>query len=420
MQLLHAVERHQSQEKPSDRQTSPPDGLSVVTVGLDAITVDTVRQATVEKHWVFEGDFPDYEQVIANPRIAERGQRGGSLVWVIDFDKNEDLAAKAATSLQGLSQGRSASIALSEQAHPELILRAMRAGCSEYLEKPLRSAQLLDSIARQSARWLASEDHRGARRGKVLAFSGVRGGAGATTLAVHLGTFLARIYGKKTLIVNQHRRLGHVALFLGLDAPSYSFCEVVRNIERLDNDLLASFVAHHSSGADVLSSPASFDDRDQENLAALERAIQFLTGVYEYVLLDCASGLGDEVLSTIACCDELYLIATQEVPALRDLSRYVERVLAYDIPSHRLKVVINRYSSDRGVTIEQIEKTIGRPVAILVPNNSSELIRSVDMGTPIAPERKSEFVTQIKKWTTGLVPAVTSANETKRRFAFWS
>jgi len=415
MQLRPNVE-----QRHSDRQAAPVDGISVVTVGLDSDTVDTVRQATLEEHCAFEGEFREYEPVIANPHMAERGQRGGSLIWVIDFDKNEELAAQSATALQGLSPGRSASIAVSERTQPELILRAMRAGCSEYLEKPLHSAQLLDSIGRQRARWLASEDHRGARRGKVLAFLGVRGGAGATTLAVHVATFLAKIYSKKTLLVDQHRHLGHVALFLGLDAPGYSFSELVRNVERLDNDLLASFVAHHSSGVDVLSSPASFDDRDEGNLEFLERALKFLSDAYEYVVVDCATGLEEEILSTVACCDELYLVANQDVPALRDLSRYLEYLLASDVPSNKLKVVLNRYSSDRSVTMEQIEKSIRQPVFVCVPSNSVELVRAVDMGTPIASDRKTEFVNQLKKWTASLVPPQAAANGNKRRFSFWS
>ncbi len=420
MQSLAAVEKRHSGRLQPVLSPPPADVVSIVTVGLDASVVDIVRQASAKEHWSFQGEFPEYENVIANPGAAERSQGGGSLVWVIDFDKNEDLAAEATTSLQGLSQGRSVSIALSERSQPEVILRAMRAGCREYLEKPLRSAQLLDAIARQRARWLASEDLRGSRRGRVLAFVGVRGGAGATTLAVHVATFLAKVHGKKTLIVDQHRHLGHVALFLGLDAPSYSFREVVKNVERLDNDLLESFVAHHSSGVDVLSSPANFDEDIFDDFSLLERSIRHLAGVYDYVIVDCGTGLEDEVLATLACCDELYLIATQEVPALRDLSRYLDRLLAYDIASAKLKVVLNRHSSDRSVSLEQIEKAIGRPVFVQVPNNSAELARSLDMGTPITPDRKSEFVHQIKKWTASLAPESIALGEAKRRFAFWS
>ena len=420
----HSDRRHsdrgQSDRRQSDRDPLPLDVLSIATVALDASAAAVVRLASENEHWSIQGEFPEYEHVITNPYPAERCLRGGFLVWLIDFDKNEGMAAESTTFLQRLTQGRSVSIALSERSQPELILRAMRAGCSEYLQKPLCSGPLLDAIARQRARWLASENLQEARHGRVLAFIGVRGGAGATTLAVHVGTFLAKAHGKRTLIIDQHRHLGHVALFLGLDAPNYSFREVVKNVERLDNDLLESFVAHHSSGVDVLSSPANFDDDIFQDFSFLERSIRYLAGVYDYVIVDCGTGLEDDVLATLACCDELYLIATQEVPALRDLSRYLERLLAYDIASAKLKVVLNRHTSDRSVSLEQIEQAIGRPVFVRVPNNSAELARSLDMGTPITPDRKSEFVQQIRKWTASLAPEPSAPGEAKRRFAFWS
>ena len=72
------------------------------------------------------------------------------------------------------------------------------------------------------------------------------------------------------------------------------------------------------------------------------------------------------------------------------------------------------------MTLEQIEKAIGRPVFVQVPNSSEELARSLDVGAPITPDRKSEFTRQMKKWTASLAPASIAPGEAKRRFAFWS
>ncbi len=55
-------------------------------------------------------------------------------------------------------------------------------------------------------------------------------------------------------------------------------------------------------------------------------------------------------LATIDCCDELYLIATPDVPALRDLSRYIDRLLQSNVPPDKIKVVINRFSSQGALT----------------------------------------------------------------------
>ena len=239
-------------------------------------------------------------------------------------------------------------------------------------------------------------------------------------MAVHLGCFLVRQYGKKTLILDEHRRLGHVSLYLGEDQASYHFYELVRNIARLDEALLQGFVIHHSSCLDILPSPDVFDDSANVSLDDIHRAIRFLGENYEFVIIDCPHGIHNLSLTTIDCCDELYLIATPDVPALRDLSRYIDRLLQSNVPPSKIKVVINRFSSEGALSLEQIEKAIRQPIAITIPNSSTDLIRAMNTGNPILPERKSEFAIQMSKWAARLVPdGATEPVEPKRKF-FWS
>lgn len=86
---------------------------------------------------------------------------------------------------------------------------------------------------------------------------------------------LSRPFGKKVLIADQHRQLGHVSLYLGQDGASYDFYELVRNAGRLDQTLLSSFVSHHSSGLDILPSPSVLNGTPGISLDALERALHY-------------------------------------------------------------------------------------------------------------------------------------------------
>ncbi len=217
-----------------------------------------------------------------------------------------------------------------------------------------------------------------------------------------------------------HPHLGHVATSLGMDSHSYTFHELLRNVARLDPTLLNSYVGHHSSGADVLPSPASLSQAEPIASDALGRVIRFLAEAYNYVLIDCPSGLDELNQVIIGGCDELYLVATPEVPALRDLVRYVDRLAECNLPRAKLKVVINQNGSHRTLTVESIQQAIRHPVAITLPASSAELIRAVDTGEPIAPERKSEFASQIRNWACSVAPAETRGIEAKRRFAFWN
>src|SRR5208283_1789068 len=199
-------------------------------------------------------------------------------------------------------------IALSSRSNPGLILDAMRSGYAEYLSSPLNCDELSDSLLRLRRRWAVG---RTAKSGSVLAFLGARGGAGTTTLVIHLSTFLAQLCGKKVLVVDQHRQLGHVGLYLGLPVAEYHFYDLARNIDRVDADLLNGLT-------DV-------------PLSSIQQTVRYLRGSYEYVVIDCCQGVGNANEATIAECDQIYLVATPDVPGLRDLSRYVDSLLQYDL-----------------------------------------------------------------------------------------
>lgn len=393
--------------------------LCLTTVGLDSAEAETARQvASRETVKVFTA-IPDYVPSPANAQPAPLSD-GAASVYLIDFDTSKDMASQTAVDIQALANGRATLIALSAAENPELILSAMRAGCTEYLRKPLQADELASCLQKLRARWLSTFPRSNSAGGRVLGFLGVRGGAGATTLAVHLGTFLARRQSQKTLIIDHHLQLGHVAMLLGMDSHGYGFLDLVGNIARLDRTLLNSYVAHHASGLDVLPSPDSLNQAIAIPADAQERAIRFVAGIYDFVLLDCPHGMAEANQVIVRCCDEFNLVATPELPALRDLSRYLARMAELEVPSEKLKVIINRQDPHRTVTVDQIEQAIGRPVNLILPSGTTDLIRAVDTGEPIPPEKKSEFAGQITRWACALAPAAAPAPAPKRRFAFWS
>jgi pilus assembly protein CpaE len=387
-------------EAPNTSQT----GMCLITVCVDQESAEKVRQAALREFCNFVGELQDYSPREGELQPLLKLQNAEASVCLIDFDQDHERAVQAATTLQQALHGKTALIALSEKNEPALILEAMRAGCGEYLTKPLSVEILCAALTRLRGRMRSGKAAR-KPMGKTLAFLGCRGGAGTTTLAVHLAMFLARPFGKKVLIADQHRQLGHVGLYLGMDGATYDFYELVRNVGRLDQTLLSSFVTHHSSGLDILPSPGVLNGVPNISLDGVERAIHFLAEEYEFVIIDSPRGIWDLNLVTIDCCDLLYLIATPDVPALRDLSRYIDRLLQSSVSPAKLRVVINRFSSLGAVSLEQIENAVRQPISITMPNHSAALIRAMNTGTPVVPDQKSEFALQMKKWAASLVPS---------------
>ncbi|HZP24714.1 MAG TPA: AAA family ATPase [Terriglobales bacterium] len=395
--------------------------LCVATLWLDATTAAAVMQALTSNNASFAGQMQDYSRRDGDRLIVEKLARAEIAVCIIDFDRDREAAVEAANAIQQALHGRGTLIAVSAKSEPALILQAMRAGCSEYLTKPVSIEQLAEALHRLRTQASSRRPARVKPPGRVLGLLGARGGAGTTTLAVHLACFLARQHGKRTLILDEHRRLGHVSVYLGEDHAGYNFYELVRNIARLDETLLQGFVIHHSEFLDILPSPDDFEDSSNVSLDDIQRAIRFLGENYDFVVIECPHGIHNLSLTTIDCSDELFLIATPDVPGLRDLSRYIDRLLQSNVPPAKIKVVINRYSSQGALSLEQIEKAIRQPIAITIPNSSADLIRAMNTGTPVQPERKSEFALQMKRWAASVARGESAQlAESRRKFAFWS
>ena len=228
--------------------------------------------------------------------------------------------------------------------------------------------------------------------------------------------FLVRGFGKKVLLIDNHAQLGHVALYLGMDGSNHHFYDLVQNVSRLDQELLRGFIATHASGLDVLSSPDVYGGVWKTDAESVERTLEFLSTQYDFVLLDCEASFEDINLAVIALSNWIYLIATPEIGAIRDLSRYVDGLIQNEQATKKLQVVINRYSSHEAVTIEQIEKAVHLPIAIKIPNNYSQLVQSINTGEPVAADSKSEFSQQMTKWAAALAgPAGPTTAEPAKR-----
>jgi pilus assembly protein CpaE len=206
-----------------------------------------------------------------------------------------------------------------------------------------------------------------------------------------------------------------------MDGSNHHFYDLVQNVSRLDEDLLRGFIATHASGLDVLSSPDVYGGLWKTDADSVERTLEFLSTQYDFVLLDCEASFEDINLAVISFSNWIYLVASPEIGAIRDLSRYVDGLVENERASKRLQVVINRYSSHEAVTIEQIEKAVHLPIAFKIANSYSELIRSINVGEPVSRESKSEFSQQMTKWATGLAgaAATTVQEPAKKRFALW-
>ncbi len=388
--------------------------ITLLTVCLDTYTADLASTVAEDRGWaVTHASFETYISSRRRPHFADKLRLGDGCVALIDFDADATQAAAAASYLQQVFGTRLALIAFATESQPQLMLLAMRAGCTEFVTKPAEASAVSESF-RRAEQHLANRNMVSQASGSILALLGAKGGVGTTTLAVHLAAYLVQRCGKRVLLIDNQAQFGHVCIYLGLDGTAFHFQEVVRNVHRLDSELLRGFVATHSSGLDVLSSPDVGQAARAMHPEDVTATLEYLRSEYDFVLVDCAGRLDEVSRAVIAVSSQVYVVATPEISAVRDLSRYVDDLTEID-DGTRVKVVINRYSSQFAVSLEEIERAIRMPVAYNVPNSYIELVRSANLGVPLSPTLKNGFTTELTKWVDALVGTSDAEPEAQAR-----
>jgi pilus assembly protein CpaE len=398
--------------------------VAVITVCVEAQTAEEIVAKVESTRWaVTASTFEAYVSAVRRPYFGPQISAARACIAVVDFDQDPDQAVETTKYLQQMFAGRITVIALAENQDPDLLLRAMRGGCTEFLHKPFAPDALNDTLDRLDHQWKLAADPM-ANHGSILTFIGSKGGVGTTTLAVHMAMYLVQSHNKRTLLIDHHPQLGHACVYLGIDGSRYNYNEVVRNVSRLDSELLKGYLAKHPSGLEVLSSPDICGGLKHQDPDAVARALEFLRGEYDYVIVDCPTVMDDVTLAVIDVSTSVYLVATPEIGAIRDLARYVDHLTQIEGATEKMQVVVNRVSSRYAVNVEHIEKAIRVPVAIQLPNSYAELVRSANLGEPISLKGKSEFTTQFMNWANTVVGSIATAPEGKvkpksKMFAMW-
>ena len=383
------------------KNANVPD-VALITIGLDPVLTEEISEAAAAMAWtVYRGDCEGYISAEKRPPFSQSVKSSQHCIAVIDFDKDIDQAFTTAAYIQELFAGKAALVARSASQDHSILLRAMRAGCNDFIGAELDFTAFGQALERLSLQW-STKATQNVTRGSVLTFIGAKGGVGTTTLAVHVAMYLVQCHHKKTLLIDNHPQLGHACIYLGIDGSRYCFHELVRNLSRLDSELLRGYIATHASGLEVLSSPDVCGSGKATEPESMAQTLDFLRGEYDYVIVDCPTSLDETNLAVIDASNQTYFVSTPEIGSIRDLSRYVDHLSQNDHNKEKVKVVINRFSADHAVSIEQIEKAIRLPVAIKLPNNYTEVVRSGVLGEPVSPKQKSEFSTQLVKWVNSL------------------
>ncbi len=372
--------------------------LSVMGICLDSDSTALLSQFVKSTPLVrLEGELHAYGGE-TDDRVLDRITQIAPDICLIDLDPDRRLAIQTAERIRERSEDV-AIFAVSSNAQPDLIIQAMRSGCSEYLIKPLGQDPLLEAVARVGARKREKGEQTVAQ---IVTFIGAKGGTGVTTLAIHLSASLAKLCGRRTLLIDFHPDLGDVGLHLGLTKHEYHFYQLVESVDRLDAELLHGFVASHPSGVHALLAPQVFEPDHPVTPLAMGQTVELLRSGYDFIIVDCPPGLTEANREILQRSHQVYMVTVAEVSALRNTVRYLSYFSQRAYPREKIKIVLNRFSKRGTISEDQIERAIQRKIDWKIPNAYQEAIRAANSGNPMEQAQGSELARAVTAWASSL------------------
>jgi pilus assembly protein CpaE len=273
-----------------------------------------------------------------------------------------------------------------------VIVKTYRSGATDFLPQPLKTEEIEEVLAKIDT--MRGESESETNTGRVFAVYSSRGGTGVTTMAVNLASEIMRTTKENTVLVDMNLQYGTMPLFFGLD-PEYTIADVVRNQDRLDAQLLKSFLMRTTDNLYCLPSPLRVEEADDVQPAHIQRIMSMLRSQFTYVIIDCQHTLDVNTVTALDLADTVLLVSLVDVPSVYCTKRVLEVFRKMGFGDNKVKVVVNSYDKRDGVPIEKVQEVFGLKIDTVLAEDHRSVLSSINMGHPlVVSQPKSPLVKQ--------------------------
>jgi len=268
-------------------------------------------------------------------------------------------------------------VTIGERNDVGLFRSLLKLGIRDYLVKPVTVELLIRTVNVSEGR---VSDVNGSRVGKMIGFTGSRGGVGVTTLALNLARHLANETHRRIAYVDLDLYSGAAASMLGLKSNN-GLADVLQNMHRLDPQYVERTLVSSSNRLYLLSSEIDYDDKKPFAAGALKRVLQILCNSFHYVIVDI--GRSQDALAEEAYdqASRMYLVTDHTVHSTRQAMRLLRHIEGRD-NNPQTSIILNNPTSVTGGKVDSADMiaAIGRPVIHEVQFETKLLAMAENLG----------------------------------------
>lgn len=220
--------------------------------------------------------------------------------------------------------------------------------------------------------------------GTVFTIASATGGCGKTFYATNLAYFLTRYTQKRVCIVDLDLQFGEVSTALRL-RPKFTIFDALQREDADETDLTAhieEYTVGHETGVFVLAAPREPSEADRITPPDITRVLEAARQRFDYVIVDTPPALAETVLVAFDMSDMLYVMATLDLPSVRNMSVFLSTLDRLKVPTEHVRLILNKAETDVGIDIDQVTRLFPQGFESVLPY-AKEVSRSINLGMPV-------------------------------------
>ncbi len=220
--------------------------------------------------------------------------------------------------------------------------------------------------------------------GTVFTIASATGGCGKTFYATNLAYFLTRYTQKRVCIVDLDLQFGEVSTALRL-RPKFTIFDALQREDSDETDLevhIDEYTVAHETGVHVLAAPREPSEADRITPPDITRVLEAARQRFDYVIVDTPPALAETVLVAFDMSDMLYVMATLDLPSVRNMSVFLSTLDRLKVPTEHVRLILNKAETDVGIDIDQVTRLFPQGFESVLPY-AKEVSRSINLGMPV-------------------------------------
>jgi pilus assembly protein CpaE len=272
-------------------------------------------------------------------------------------------------------------IGVSANTDATFIIKAMRAGCDQFVCSPVDDEDLNNALER-----VRPTITRGSQPSKRICVVGSSGGAGATTVACNLAMELAKQNAQKVAIVDLNLEYGDVACAFDC-SPKYTIADLCTEDSEFDVDTLRAVLHDLPCDVSIIARPNDVDASRDVTPDGVRTMLQMLGELFPYVIVDLPRQYNFVSAVAVGRSDHVLITTQMGVPFIRNSKRIFDVLMQLGTNPDSVHYILNRYNAEfERINLQDVESHLKRPIFAKIPNDYQYVSAALDLGHPIGAD----------------------------------